>query len=51
MDILMENLYIISLGFFVFSLIAFYYYSKAHPPKSIFQKPTKHVEIRTWRIK
>lgn len=53
MDILMEDMDIILLGFGfgVFSLVVSYCYSKVHPQKSIFQRQTKHVEIRTWRIK
>ena len=51
MDVLKEELYLILLVMTAFTLIISYIYSKAHPPKSIFQKPTNHIEIRTWKIK
>lgn len=53
MKVILENLDIflscLSLG--IAGLIAAYFYSATHPPKSIFQKPTNHVEIRSWKIK
>ncbi|WWV72438.1 hypothetical protein SOV_38470 [Sporomusa ovata DSM 2662] len=49
MNIVMENLYILLLGLVAFCLIMSYFYSKAYPPKSIFQNSTDYVEIRTWR--
>jgi len=51
MNILIENLYVILLGVVAFCLMIPYFYSKAHPPKSIFQKSANYVEIRTWRKK
>jgi hypothetical protein len=51
MDIVLENVFVILLGLGVGVLLVPYLYSKTHPRKSIFQKPTNHIEIRTWRIK
>jgi hypothetical protein len=51
MDVLKEELYLILLIMTGFTLIISYVYSKTHQPKSIFQKPTNHIEIRNWRIK
>lgn len=53
MNLVMENLHIIlsTLCFSVFFLLASYFYSLTHPPKSVFQKPTNHIEIRSWKIK
>lgn len=53
MIIIMENLHIILpiLGLGILSLALYYIYSLTHPRKSIFQKPTDHLEIRSWKIK
>lgn len=51
MDVLKEELYLILLVVTAFTLIIAYVYSKTHQPKSIFQKPTNHIEIRNWKIK
>ena len=31
-------------------LLGFYIYSIVHTQKSVFQKPTSHLEIRSWKI-
>lgn len=31
-------------------LIGFYVYSIVHTQKSVFQKPTNHLEIKSWKI-
>ncbi|HMM19376.1 MAG TPA: hypothetical protein PKA10_01475 [Selenomonadales bacterium] len=50
MDFGIEYLYL-ALGVGILYLVISFLYSMFHPPKSIFQKPTNHVEIRAWKIK
>jgi hypothetical protein len=49
MDLWINSLFF-ALGVMVLYLIS-YINSIIHPPKSVFQEPTNHIEIKNWTIK